>query len=55
MKPFIDGLIIFFRIRAHANHCAPLAGDQLPNFVLVDFVNVGQAMTAVAKLNGFPY
>jgi len=42
-------------ITAHANHCAPLAGDKYPNFVLVDFVNVGQAVTAVARLNGFPY
>jgi len=44
-----------YSITAHANHCAPLAGDQLPNFVLLDFVNVGQAMTAVAQLNGFPF
>jgi hypothetical protein len=42
-------------ITAHANHCAPLAGDQSPNFVLVDFVNIGQAVTAVAQLNGFAY
>jgi hypothetical protein len=42
-------------ITAHAAHCAPLAGDRLPNFVLVDFVNVGQGVTAVAQLNGFEY
>jgi hypothetical protein len=42
-------------ITAHASHCAPLANDQNPNFVLVDFVNVGQAVTAVARLNGFQY
>jgi len=42
-------------ITAHANHCAPLAGNRYPNFVLVDFVNVGQAVRAVAKLNGFSY
>lgn len=40
-------------IKAHANHCASLAGDRVPNFVLVDFVNVGQSMEAVAQLNGF--
>jgi len=44
-------------ITGHANHCASLAGDQYPNFVLLDFVNVNfdQAMTAVAHMNGFPY
>jgi hypothetical protein len=34
---------------------APLVNDQLPNFVLVDFVNVGHAVEAVARLNGFRY
>jgi len=42
-------------ITAHANHCAPLAGEHYPNFVLVDFVNVGQVVDAVARLNGFRY
>jgi len=42
-------------IMSHANHCAPLANDNLPTFVLVDFVNIGQAVTAVAQLNGFEY
>jgi len=42
-------------IKAHASHCAPLVNDQFPNFVLVDFVNIGQAVEAVAQLNGFPY
>jgi len=42
-------------IKAHASHCAPLENDQYPNFVLVDFVNIGQAVTAVAQLNGFRY
>jgi len=41
-----------YSIKAHASHCAPLANDQYPNFVLVDFVNVGQAVRAVAQLNG---
>jgi hypothetical protein len=44
-----------FRIEAHANHCALLAGDQFPNFVLLDFVNIGQVTTAIAYLNGFQY
>jgi len=44
-----------YSIKAHANHCAPLAGDKYPNFVLVDFVNVGQTQRAVALMNGFSY
>jgi len=44
-----------YSIMAHANHCAPLAGDRFPNFVLLDFVNIGQVTTAVAHLNGFQY
>jgi len=44
-----------YSITAHARHCAPLVNDQYPNFVLVDFVNVGSAVTAVARLNGFQY
>jgi len=46
-----------YSITAHANHCAPLAGNQYPNFVLFDFVNVNvaQVMMAIAHLNGFPY
>jgi hypothetical protein len=44
-----------YSIMGHANHCAPLAGDRFPNFVLLDFVNIGQVTTAVAQLNGFPY
>jgi len=44
-----------YSIEAHANHCAPLAGDQFPNFVLLDFVNIGQVATAIAHLNGFQY
>jgi hypothetical protein len=42
-------------ILAHADHCAPLVDDRKPNFVMVDFVNVGQALDAVDKLNGFAY
>jgi len=42
-------------IKVHASHCAPLVGDRYPNFVLVDFVNIGRAVMAVAQLNGFPY
>lgn len=42
-------------IRNHADHCAPLVNDKAPNFVLLDFVNIGQGPTAVARLNGFEY
>lgn len=44
-----------YSIADHAHHCAALVNDQLPNFVLVDFVNVGHAVEAVARLNGFRY
>jgi len=42
-------------IMQHGDHCAPLVNGNRPNFVLVDFVDIGQAVTAVAQLNGFPY
>jgi len=37
----------------HAAHCSPLANYRNPNFVLTDFTNVGQALEAVDRLNGF--
>ncbi|KAF9459857.1 PLC-like phosphodiesterase [Collybia nuda] len=37
----------------HANRCAPLGGGRAPNFVLLDFVNLGQGVRAVELLNGF--
>ncbi|KAJ3480107.1 hypothetical protein NLI96_g8587 [Meripilus lineatus] len=40
-------------ITAHSNGCAPLAGGRAPNFVLLDFVDLGQGLAAVNKLNGF--
>ncbi|KAF7980979.1 hypothetical protein HWV62_5207 [Athelia sp. TMB] len=39
-------------ILANANGCAPLAGGRYPNFVLLDFVNIGQAYTAADIMNG---
>ncbi|KZP13607.1 PLC-like phosphodiesterase [Athelia psychrophila] len=39
-------------IIAHADGCAPLAGGRYPNFVLLDFVNIGDAFTAADQLNG---
>jgi hypothetical protein len=42
-------------IMSHADHCASYAGGKRPNFVLTDFVNVGQAIAAVARLNGLSY
>ena len=50
-----EAYLVFFRIKLHASHCAPLENDQYPNFVLVDFVNIGQAVQAVAELNGFKH
>jgi len=40
-------------IVAHANGCIPLGSGRKPNFVLLDYVDIGQAITAVDKLNGF--
>jgi len=40
-------------ILKHAAHCSRIVDDRNPNFVLVDYVNVGQAALAVDKLNGF--
>jgi hypothetical protein len=44
-----------YSIKAHVSHCAPLVNDKNPNFVLLDFVNVGRAVSAVAQLNGLKY
>jgi len=40
-------------IQKHAENCAPFVDDRRPNFVLLDFVNVGMGLNAVNKLNGF--
>ncbi|KAJ7099253.1 PLC-like phosphodiesterase [Mycena belliarum] len=40
-------------ILADANGCAPLGGARAPNFVLLDYVNLGDPMAAVNRLNGF--
>jgi len=37
----------------HAAQCSRMVDDRNPNFVLVDYVNVGQGALAVDKLNGF--
>ncbi|PPQ64034.1 hypothetical protein CVT24_008847 [Panaeolus cyanescens] len=42
-------------ILLHAQHCAPLAENNRPNFVMLDFLNVGQGMDAVDRLNGFHF
>lgn len=48
-------VILDIRILLHADHCAPLAQNNRPNFVMLDFVDVGQAMDAVDRLNGFHF
>uniref|UniRef100_A0A8H7XQT5 Uncharacterized protein n=1 Tax=Psilocybe cubensis TaxID=181762 RepID=A0A8H7XQT5_PSICU len=42
-------------ILEHSTHCAPYVEDRNPNFVLLDYVNVGQGLEAVNRLNGFAY
>ncbi|KAK7448062.1 hypothetical protein VKT23_013818 [Stygiomarasmius scandens] len=39
-------------ILANANGCAPFAGGVAPNFVMLDYVNVGQGKQTVDRLNG---
>ena len=49
----IDGWWHFLRILAHANGCAAFSLGRAPNFVLADYINVGETMKAVDRLNGF--
>jgi len=41
------------RILANSYGCTRLAGGRAPNFVLLDWVNIGEATKAANKLNGF--
>ena len=40
------------RILANAAGCEPLSAGRAPNFVLLDFVNIGEGKQAVDMLNG---
>lgn len=42
-------------ILKHADNCAPLVENRAPNFVMLDYVNVGQGLEAVNRLNGFKF
>jgi hypothetical protein len=37
----------------HAGGCGEVMEDKAPNFVMLDFVNVGEGVRAVERLNGF--
>ncbi|KAJ7461825.1 PLC-like phosphodiesterase [Mycena galericulata] len=37
---------------ANANGCAPLGGNRAPNFLLIDYVDQGDAFTVADQLNG---
>ncbi|KAF7316279.1 PLC-like phosphodiesterase [Mycena indigotica] len=39
-------------IMANVNGCSPLAGNRSPNFILLDFVEKGDAFNVAKKLNG---
>ncbi|PPQ64035.1 hypothetical protein CVT24_008848 [Panaeolus cyanescens] len=39
-------------ILAHANGCAPLSQGRAPNFVLLDYIDIGQGKKTVDMLNG---
>jgi hypothetical protein len=49
-SPRTNGIELILK---HAANCAPLVEDRNPNFVLLDYVSVGQGALAVDKLNGF--
>jgi len=51
LSSFIE-ILLCIRILKHAANCAPLVDDHNPNFVLLDYVSVGQGALAVDKLNG---
>ena len=40
------------RIIANVNECAPLGSGRNPNFLLMDYVDVGSPLAAVNQLNG---
>ncbi|KII84963.1 hypothetical protein PLICRDRAFT_349496 [Plicaturopsis crispa FD-325 SS-3] len=48
--PTTNGLESIF---AHANNCTQFADGRAPNFILMDFVNIGQGAQAADTLNGF--
>ena len=42
-----------YSILANAAGCAPLSGGGFnPSFVLMDYVNLGQGVSAVTQMNG---
>ena len=43
-----------YSIMAHANNCTGYYGAY-PNILLMDFVNIGYGLEAVAEMNGVPY
>lgn len=43
---------MYNRITANANGCTQFAAGRAPNFVLLDFVNLGEGLQAVNILNG---
>jgi hypothetical protein len=42
-----------FRIMVNVNGCAPIGGNRYPNFVLLDFVNIGHGFATADQMNGF--
>ena len=48
-----DACVLTHRILANAYGCAPFGGGRAPNFVLLDFVNIGEGIRAADLLNGF--
>ena len=48
----LTGSFCLLRILRDAEGCQKFSGGKNPNFVLMDFVNIGDAMTAVDQMNG---
>ena len=48
----LTALITHGSILANVNNCVPLGANRNPQFLLLDFVNLGQAFQAAAQLNG---
>lgn len=58
LQPVLVGYVVLtalcpIRILEDANGCTRFSLGRAPNFVLLDWVNVGQGKQAVDRLNGF--
>jgi hypothetical protein len=45
--------LLYSRIMANANGCAPLGGNRYPNFVLLYFIDIRNRFAAADQIDGF--